>query len=190
MNVKEALETFFENNTQSWKRVWGTAPRIPITEKYLNSGLIIEGSINKENEGEWLPKLQTSPIDFSAIELKLGFNINPQLKDFLSTYWFMPLEGKTTKIDHIVLNEVLPNIDLAQNICNYFNRNDFHYLNEGEYYMIGGFCCINGDDSYLVIFNNENGQITAVHNFDKKSIIIAESISDLLNNMKGIWDII
>ena len=109
MNVKEALETFFENNTQSWKRVWGTAPRIPINEKYLNSGLIIEGSINKENEGEWLPKLQTSTIDFSAIELKLGFNINPQLKDFLSTYWFMPLEGKTTKVDHIVLNEVLPN---------------------------------------------------------------------------------
>lgn len=190
MSVKKALETFFENNNHSWNRVWGTAPRIPINEKYLNSGLIIEGSINNEHEGEWMPKLQTTPIDFSSIELKLGFRINPQLKEFLSTYWFMPLEGKTTKVDHIVLNEVLPNIDLVQNIYNYFNMNDYHYLNEGQFYMIGGFCCINCDDSYLVNFNNQNGQITAVHNFDKKSIVIAESISELLSNMRGIWDIL
>lgn len=40
-------------------------------------------------------------IDFNSLEEDLEFRIHPQIKDFLSTYWFMPLEGKTDKIDHL-----------------------------------------------------------------------------------------
>ena len=53
------------------------------------------------DELEWLPKLQEKRIDFNSLEEDLEFRIHPQIKDFLSTYWFMPLEGKTDKIDHL-----------------------------------------------------------------------------------------
>lgn len=45
---------------------------------------------DKFDELEWQLKLQTEPIDFKAIEEELGFSVNPQIKEYLSTYWFLP----------------------------------------------------------------------------------------------------
>lgn len=66
--------------------------------------LLIVAENDKFDELEWLPKLQEKRIDFNSLEEDLEFRIHPQIKDFLSTYWFMPLEGKTDKIDHLVLH--------------------------------------------------------------------------------------
>ena len=49
--------------------------------------------------------------------------------------------------------------------------------------MIGDFCCIDGNDSYMVHINNDTGEV-----FDKISIKIANSIEELLGEMKGVWD--
>ena len=76
-------------------------------DKYRQSSLIVAEN-DKFDELEWLPKLQEKRIDFNSLEEDLEFRIHPQIKDFLSTYWFMPLEGKTDKIDHLVLHELLP----------------------------------------------------------------------------------
>ena len=46
---------------------------------------------------------------------------------------------------------------------------------------------IDSVDSYLVQVNNDTGEVTAVEVMDKKSIKLADSIEDLLYNMKGIW---
>lgn len=70
----------------------------------------------------------------------------------------------------------------------FFDKKEFHYLNCGNYFLIGGFCCIEGNDSYLVHVNNDTGEVFAVQNFDKISIKIADSIEELLRKMKGIWD--
>ena len=91
---------FFENNNKSWRRTWGTLPRVPRCDKYRQSSLIVAEN-DKFDELEWLPKLQEKRIDFNSLEEDLEFRIHPQIKDFLSTYWFMPLEGKTDKIDHL-----------------------------------------------------------------------------------------
>ena len=63
---------------------------------------------DKFDELEWQLKLQTEPIDFKAIEEELGFSVNPQIKEYLSTYWFLPFEGSTDTVDQLVLEEVLP----------------------------------------------------------------------------------
>lgn len=34
MNMKVAFENFFEINNKSWKKLWGTLPKVPINEKY------------------------------------------------------------------------------------------------------------------------------------------------------------
>ena len=100
MSMREAFDIFFENNNKSWRRTWGTLPRVPRCDKNRQSSLIVAEN-DKFDELEWLPKLQEKRIDFNSLEEDLEFRIHPQIKDFLSTYWFMPLEGKTDKIDHL-----------------------------------------------------------------------------------------
>ena len=46
---------------------------------------------------------------------------------------------------------------------------------------------INGNDSYLVQVNNDTGEVTAVDVMEKISVKLADSIEELLINMKGIW---
>jgi hypothetical protein len=53
--------------------------------------------------------------------------------------------------------------------------------------MIASYCCINGNDSYLVQVNNRTGEITAVEVQDEISVKIADNIIDLLTNLKGEW---
>ena len=60
---------------------------------------IMEANIEKIKE--FLFFYKEKRIDFNSLEEDLEFRIHPQIKDFLSTYWFMPLEGKTDKIDHL-----------------------------------------------------------------------------------------
>ena len=168
MSMREAFDIFFENNNKSWRRTWGTLPRVPRCDKYRQSSLIVAEN-DKFDELEWLPKLQ---------------------ENFLSTYWFMPLEGKTDKIDHLVLHELLPQsqYELLKITKCYFNKKEYHYRNDGNYFLIGDFCCIDGNDSYMVHINNDTGEVFAVQNFDKISIKIANSIEELLGEMKGVWD--
>ncbi len=136
------------------------------------------------------PNCRKKRIDFNSLEEDLEFRIHPQIKDFLSTYWFMPLEGKTDKIDHLVLHELLPQsqYELLKITKCYFNKKEYHYRNDGNYFLIGDFCCIDGNDSYMVHINNDTGEVFAVQNFDKISIKIANSIEELLGEMKGVWD--
>ena len=189
MSMREAFDIFFENNNKSWRRAWGTLPRVPRCDKYRQSSLIVAEN-DKFDELEWLPKLQEKRIDFNSLEEDLEFRIHPQIKDFLSTYWFMPLEGKTDKIDHLVLHELLPQsqYELLKITKCYFNKKEYHYRNDGNYFLIGDFCCIDGNDSYMVHINNDTGEVFAVQNFDKISIKIANSIEELLGEMKGVWD--
>ncbi|MBE6844146.1 MAG: hypothetical protein E7508_00335 [Ruminococcus sp.] len=189
MSMKEAFDTFFEKNNNSWRKKWGTFPTVSKSEKYADCPLIIS-TIEEENELEWKPKLQTEPIEFKHLEEELGFSINPQIKEYLSTYWFLPLCGSTDTVGQLVLDEVLPKSQhkLSEDVKFLFNKKELHYMSEGEYFLIGGFCCIEGNDSYLVHVDNDTGEVFAVQNFDKVSIKIADSIEDLLMNMKGEWD--
>ena len=165
-------------------------PTIPNCEKYANCPLTIS-TVNGEKDLEWQPKLQTEPIDFKPLEEELGFSINPQIKEYLSTYWFLPLEGSTDTVEQLVLDEVLPKPQqkFLEDVKFFFNKKELHYMSEGEYFLIGGFCMIERDDSYLVHVDNDTGEVFAVQNFDKVSIKIADSIEDLLKKMKGEWDI-
>ena len=61
------------------------------------------------------------------------------------------------------------------------------YLKDHKYFLIGSYCRVGGIDSYLVHVNNDTSEVTAVHAGDKKSIKLADSIEELLLNMKGKW---
>lgn len=190
MGMKEAFDVFFGKMTQNYIDVFGTLPQVPFQEELCKTGLILTET--KDNEGyvQWKPIIQTEKRSFDELEKYFGFEINEQIKDFLSTYWFLPLNGKIENGQGVVLlklNGITPCIDFESYVKYNFNRNGAHYLNDNNYFLIGTYCKISGDDSYLVQVNNETGEVTAVEVMDKQSIKLSDSISELLLNMKGVW---
>ena len=87
-----------------------------------------------------------------------------------------------------MLKDILPNCDIKKEISDRFKKERFHYKEDGDYFMLGEFCCIEDVDSYSLIVNNITGEVMAVQALDEEEIKIANSIEDLLLNMKGEWD--
>ena len=85
------------------------------------------------------------------------------------------------------MNGLNPYIDLNELIKSAFDNEETHYMSDHKYFLIGTYCMIDGNDSYLVQVNNDTGEVTAVDVKDKISIKLADSIEELLKNMKGKW---
>lgn len=190
MNMKEAFDTFFEKMTQDYINEWGVPPQAPCNEKRRPTGLFLLETKNNEGYAQWKPRLQEKPVSFDNIEKKLGFIIHPQIKAYFSTYWFLPLEAKILtengKIS-FTLSGITPYTSLEDILIHNFNCIGAHYLTDHNYFLLGTYCKIDGVDSYLVQVNNDTGEVTAVEVMDKRSVKLADSIENLLMNMKGIW---
>lgn len=190
MSMKEAFDTFFEEMTQNYLKERGVPPQAPCNEERRPTGLFILETLNDKGYAQWKPKLQEKPVSFDTVEKELGFSIHPQIKAFLSTYWFLALDGiiQTSSGEaELRLNGLTPYSNLEERIISDFNNEETHYLHDHKYFLIGTFCSIGGNDSYLVQVNNDTGEVTAVEVMDKRSVKLADSIEELLMNMKGIW---
>lgn len=85
------------------------------------------------------------------------------------------------------MREILPCYDMNEVIIERFRRTETE-SKESKYFLIGNFCCINGDDTYSVQVNNDTGEVFAVWMLDGSFIKMASSIEELLSNMNGEWD--
>lgn len=189
--MKSAFDNFFEETTRVWLDKRGCMPQIPCRPKDRGkySDLIVDDDSNQSNYVCWKPLLQTKSIDFKKCEEILGHEIHSQIKEYVSIYWFVNLEGVIYHDDKRVslqLNALLPNYNMEQYIIGSFDNKETHYLFGGEYFLIGTYCSYCGDDSYLVHVDNKTGHVYIVQVFDKISIKVANSIEELLNRMKGI----
>ena len=185
--MKEAFEVFFKKNNDSWMRTIGTLPKVVKSKFNENCGLFVS---EKDGDGEiqWQPKEQTEKVDFSFAEETLGFSIQPQIKEFFNTYWFLELEGSTDEVNQIQINPVLPTMDIVELAKKSFNVRGYRFNKDDNYFLLASFCEINGDDGYAVLVANTTGKVYAVQPIEKKSQEIAESIEELLLKMNGMWD--
>ncbi|MDE6087669.1 MAG: SecY-interacting protein Syd, partial [Oscillospiraceae bacterium] len=143
-----------------------------------------------EGYAQWKPQLQDKIVSFDNIEKELGFHIHTQIKEFLSTYWFLSLDGMVQSSRgkvNLRLNGITPYVVLDTLIRNNFDDEETHFLHDHKYFLIGTYCMIGCNDSYLVQVNNDTGEVTAVDVMEKISVKLADSIEELLINMKGIW---
>ncbi len=190
MSMKEAFDTFFEEMTQNYMKKRGVPPKAPCNEEKYPTGLFLLETLDDNGYAQWKPKLQEKSVSFENVEKELGFSIHPQIKDFLSTYWFLALDGRIQTLSQKVvlrLNGLTPYSDIHERIISSFDNEQTHYLSDNKYFLIGTYCMIDGNDSYLVHVNNATGEVTAVDVMDKVSVKLANSIEELLMNMKGIW---
>ena len=192
MSMKEAFNAFFEEMTQNNIKKKGVPPTAPCNEEKFPTGLFLLETLDENGYAQWKPKLQEEPVSFDSIENEIGFTIHPQIKAFLSTYWFLALNARLqTENESVVLklNPLTPYTNLTEYIKSGFDNEETHYLSDSRYFLLGSYCMIDGVDSYLVQVNNETGEVTAVEVMDKRLIHLADSIEELLYNMKGIWRI-
>ena len=190
MGMKEAFETFFEEMTQNSIEKTGFPPKLPCNEAKRPTGLFLLDTLDKQGYAEWKPKLQEKAVSFEEIEKELGFSIHTQIKEYLSTYWFIGLEGKIQSSEGRVslsLSSITPYSDINDIIRRRFDNEETHYLSDHKYFLIGTYCKIDGNDEYVVQVNNDTGEVTAVDVMDKYSVKLANSIEELLMNMKGMW---
>lgn len=152
--------------------------------------MFLLNTLNDEGYAQWRPQFQDKIISFDSIENELGFSIHIQIKEFLSTYWFLPLDGivqsSRGKVN-LRLNGITPYTVLETLIRNNFDNTQTHFLHDHKYFLIGTYCMIGGNDSYLVQVNNDTGEVTAVDTKEKISVKLADSMEELLINIKGIW---
>ncbi len=190
MSMKEAFDVFFEEMTQNYINEWGTPPQAPCNESKHPTGLFLLDTLNDDGYAQWKPQLQDKIVYFDNVEKELGFYIHTQIKEFLSTYWFLSLDGiiqsSRGKVN-LRLNGITPYVVLDKLIINNFDNEETHFLHDHKYFLIGTYCMIGGNDSYLVQVNNDTGEVTAVDVMEKISVKLADSIEQLLINMKGIW---
>ena len=190
MSMKVAFDTFFEEMTQNNIKKKGVPPKAPCNEDRFPTGLFLLDTLDENGYAQWKPKLQEKTVSFDSIESELGFAIHPQIKEFLSTYWFLALNARLqTPNENVVLklNALTPYTNLAEYIKSGFDNEETHYLSDHKYFLIGTYCMIDGNDSYLIHVNNDTCAVTAVDVMDKRSVHLADSIEELLCNMKGIW---
>jgi len=186
MSMKEAFDTFFEEMDRNSMKALGTLPTIPCKK----GALILSETCDKYGYSVWRPQLQTEPVSFNDIEKELGFEIHIQLKEYLTTYWFRTLFSRMEIDGHLIfptLDGILPGTDFNEWLRCMKSDGQTHYLKDHVYFLLGTYCKVDRVDGYLVEFNNDTGEVTAVDVGAHISIKLADSIEDLLKTMKGQW---
>ena len=193
MGMKEAFEAFFEEMDRNSLKKTGKLPRVPYKEGLVSKDLIQLETLEK-GYAVWRPQLQKEKVSFEEIEKELGFTIHSQIKKYLNTYWFRKIEARVPNSAGRVivgLDGILPGMDFANRISYCFDVEEFcpDCSGIGEYFLIGTFCKFDDFDGLLVLVNNNTSEVIAVDGSIKNSVKLADSIEDLLYNMKGIWSI-
>ncbi len=191
MSMKEAFETFFEEMDNNSMKKLGKLPSIPYIEGKVSKDLLLLDTLDK-GYVVWRPELQRETVSFNNVENELGFNIHPQIKEYMSTYWFRKLEAKIICTEGTVklsLTGILPGRDIADRVKGRLCSREEHYLSNPKFFLLGTYCRVDDDDHYLVCVNNDTCEVTAVNVGARVSIKLANSIEELLYNMRGIWTI-
>lgn len=182
MSVKEAFGIYFEKaaNAVIFLR------KKPYIEKLSHTQLYLPETLDNEGYAEWKPVFQDKPADFAAAESALGFRVSEQIREYLSTYWFLPLDGHFSSEFGIIglsLDMLVPDTDIAELFAVNFNFEDTNYIKEHNWLKIG-VCSIDGDDGWLVMADNDTDEVLAVQPLDRKTVHLADSIEELLIKME------
>ena len=186
--VKEAMEYFLIKYNIGYLYKWRTFPKCPIRKDMVDCGLVISVP-DRDGYYQWKPQEQTTPIDFTGIEAKLGFSIHKDIKALVSSYFYFMLEGDMDE-KNFNIYPLLPTANMEKYVLDGFEKEsyagDYDYILKGQFFQLGG-ACIDGDDAFILEVNNETGEVLAVEYMDKKHEKFADSLYDLFMNARPIW---
>lgn len=152
--MKKAFAIYFEKLNKVNYKEFKTYPTVAYTDM-LNKDLLI-GEPDEDGYIQWQAKIQTQQVDFKSIEMKLGFKLCNEIKDYYSSYLFLLMRGDIRNRDL----RFFP-IDSEENVENLMlsaHKNGEKYFPGCQMFMIG-IANIDGDDSYMLFYNNETEKL-------------------------------
>ncbi len=186
--VREAMEYFFIRNNIGYLYEWQTFPKCPVRQDLVDCGLVISEP-DRDGYYQWKPVKQTRSVDFAGIEARLGFTLHKDIKELVSNYFYFMLEGDMDEKSFHIYG-LLPTINIEKHVTGSFEKEnyagDYSFITEGHFFLLGG-ACIDGDDSFALEVNNDNGEVLAVEYMDKKHVKFADSLYDLFMNSTPVW---
>ncbi len=192
MTVKEAFDAFFERFIRYNMEKNGHLPQAVYVKATDAEGMYISGSINEEGYAQWQPVPQKNAPDLSEMQEKLGFEINEQILQFFTSYFFIGISGRfggwTCYIEGI-----RPNCDLSAVVRKSAENGDAGYMN-GNYFCIGdaesesygyGALYVNNDDTSVIAVDWDSIYDCGKEKpFSEFSTVVAGSLAELLSMLE------
>ena len=182
MAIKDALENFFIKQRDFYQTNYGTFPTAPYNDEDEQSNpTIIPDSLDEEDYIQWKPVLQNQLIDFSDLEKKYNITINPQIKQYFTTYWFLSDIAGVISDTTLYFRAVPYGINVLDLVENCYNNTKYKFSNNSILLQIG-FAVVGGDDSYLIYVDNETTNVKCVQ-LEDEDVIELGTLEEVLATM-------
>ena len=176
MEVRNALNCYFEEFVNMWRSKYGTYPKVSWDEE-IDSRLYL----NEPDEDEyvyWKPVEKTEMDNFTEIEKSLGMNLHNEIKEYFNSYWFLNLQGfygpRLVNLEPVEPGKSI--LEFFQVMQQYEQKNG----RELRYIQIG---FISPEDM-AIVFDNETGEIL-IENFETEAYeLLANSLAELITSLK------
>ena len=178
METKNALEFFFNKQRDFWQSKYGIFPKLPYN-KAIHECMIIPNT-NKKGYIQWKPIPQEEKVDFSELEARLNITINPQIKQYFTSYWFLSLIGEIddTTLDFLIIPYGINIMNLVER---HYNLGKTNFPDEDVCFELG-FADVNGDDSYLIYVDNETTMVKCVQ-LEDDNVIEMGALDEVISKM-------
>ena len=178
--MKQAFEAFFRKYRAFWLREYGKPPSVAYTDA-LNKDLLLSGP-DEEGDAAWRPVLQTAPVDWDMLEKRIGFVIRPDLKAYLSTFYFLSLEGKLGDawLNFTPIND---REDVGTLVLAGSDR--IRSAFPGKPCLQLGYACVDDDDGYCLFADNASGEVFCQEFDTNHRVYLGETVEAVLLGLEA-----
>jgi hypothetical protein len=170
--MKEVMKDYFRRQRAYCERVFGGPPTVMYDDDL--PGALLCSEPDEDGEVEWVPIVQETPLNWSALEAELGFPVHEELKAYYGAYFFLQMTGRLKDMvlyfTPITDEKALPGI-LSQ------------YLTlRGRQMFLLGMAVIAGRDDYLLLCDNTTGAVSCYEEETKTSVslpVLREVIAEM-----------
>ncbi|MCM3033910.1 SecY-interacting protein Syd [Niallia sp. MER 6] len=176
MEVKKALEHYFQKLLNVWDVKYSTFPQVPWDED-INPVLYLSNP-DEEEYVYWKPVEKKELDNFINIEKVLEMTIHHALKEYFNSYLFLNLQGY---YGARLVN--LEPVEPGKSIVDFFEAMKTYEENKGRQlrYIQVGFV---SPEEMAVIFDNETGQIFIENVETEEKEFLVNSLAELITNLK------
>jgi len=179
-----AFEEYYKKLIKVYEETFDSQPTVCYSEddSSIDKDMILSKP-NEEGESIWKIK-KVENYDCSKLEENLGFKLCDDLKGFYTSYLFLRLAGEyndiTFSFDNLQSSESIEKRVLIA-------RKDGEYYFENSKIFCLGVAEYSDNDSYVILYDNDDGRLFIYDAEMKNSINLDISLKELLSKMKAIF---
>lgn len=177
--MKNAISNYYLKLDALWLEKRKSNPKIPFNSKMPE--FMYYGEKSESGYISWRIHEIKRTFNFIVLDNKIGFNLNSEIKQYFSSYYFLMMKGD---IDNIKINltPITPLIDIET----FFSERVRISKEENKdiQKIVIGTAEIDGADGYLINYDNRSGEVEIYDPEFESAKIISKSLVILINDLK------